>query len=24
MGRPLEEDLASWGHHSSSTTVPGI
>ncbi|KAF3773416.1 DNA repair and recombination protein [Nymphaea thermarum] len=22
LGRPLEEDLASWGHHSSSTTVP--
>ncbi|KAF3773415.1 hypothetical protein EJ110_NYTH55324 [Nymphaea thermarum] len=22
LGRPLEEDLASWGHHASSTTVP--
>uniref|UniRef100_A0A5K1BJU4 Uncharacterized protein n=1 Tax=Nymphaea colorata TaxID=210225 RepID=A0A5K1BJU4_9MAGN len=24
MGRPLEEDLASWGHDSSSTTVPDV
>ncbi|KAF3782555.1 CHROMATIN REMODELING 25 protein [Nymphaea thermarum] len=24
LGRPLEEDLASWGHHSSSTTVPDV
>ncbi|KAF3771593.1 CHROMATIN REMODELING 25 protein [Nymphaea thermarum] len=22
LGRPLEEDLASWGHHASSTTIP--
>ncbi|KAF3774361.1 CHROMATIN REMODELING 25 protein [Nymphaea thermarum] len=24
LRRPLEEDLASWGHHSSSTTVPDV
>ncbi|XP_031479817.1 uncharacterized protein LOC116250327 [Nymphaea colorata] len=24
LGRPLEEDLASGGHHSSSTTVPDL
>lgn len=24
VGTPLEEDLASWGHHSTSKSVPDM